>query len=783
MINLPTLHLIEIGLLLLSLLIICLQGRIIIRSKRTRVQHLDTASSWMLDLLESMPNMVVIFDSSCRIMEIINPKLHSRYGLSGEELVGKPLDVLGEIEVAFKDVIYIVREKIQDTITHKRTNDFTLELTINGKKFYTNARTAPFGKNDAIYYSHDVTSQIAAEKEISRLKTFLQSVVDNLPVGVMVKNACDDFKYYFYNNRLLEMYDDRIIKLGITDFESNEPCPEQSREEDIQAQFSKIPITFERMFYDKETGQVNRWANATKTNFTDEDGNCFIITTIADTTEIKEKQAELEYMRHHLSLALEVGNMGAGTFDIKSRRFSSFFKQLIAKEGMHYDEIIQTVHPNDRPLYHDIFNSLQTGQRDKRSGRIRFLINDTYVWYEIFVMSIKDEEGNVYQLLGTEHNVNEEVEKQIELQEAKSKLELAFKSAEIAPWEFDAQSHLFSSIYPDIFESQGLTIQEYAHCLAEEDTPLFLTGMNHLLDSKDQSMSIQARITFPGQPQQRWYEIHAVVSQWDEEGKVSRIIGLRRDITALKITNELIELRNKAEESNRLKSAFLANMSHEIRTPLNAIVGFSNLIMESTEQNEELKEYFSIIERNNDLLLQLINDILDLSKIEAGQLDFHFSDFEVSAIFSNLKQVYENRLQPGVVLICDLPDTRCLIHSELNRLTQVVSNFLSNAAKFTSHGSITIGYNYTANGLRFFVRDTGKGIAPENVDAVFKRFAKFDSFVPGTGLGLSICETIIQYLGGEIGVESELCKGSEFWFTLPCKPAFITPLAEVITYN
>ena len=235
----------------------------------------------------------------------------------------------------------------------------------------------------------------------------------------------------------------------------------------------------------------------------------------------------------------------------------------------------------------------------------------------------------------------------------------------------------------------------------------------------------------------------------------------------------LREAKDRAEESSRLKSAFLANMSHEIRTPLNAIVGFSQLLAQ-TEDKEEQAEFVRIIENNNNLLLQVINDILDLSKIEAGKMKFIFTDFNVSEVLTDLRQVYMPRLEKGIELICDIPHTVCMIHSEKNRLTQVVSNLLSNAAKFTSKGSITMGYQVVEGGLSFYVTDTGKGIKKENLEQVFERFTKFDSFVPGTGLGLSICQLIVHKLGGQISVESEEGKGSTFRFTIACDPVSIT---------
>lgn len=226
--------------------------------------------------------------------------------------------------------------------------------------------------------------------------------------------------------------------------------------------------------------------------------------------------------------------------------------------------------------------------------------------------------------------------------------------------------------------------------------------------------------------------------------------------------------KEKAEEANHLKSAFLANMSHEIRTPLNAIVGFSNLIAHS-ESPEDALEFCKIIETNNELLLQLINDILDLSKIEAGQLEFSYSNIDVSSLFLMLAQTHQTRTKEGVTLKCILPESPCFIYSEKIRLTQVITNFLTNACKFTFKGSIRMGYEEIEGGLRFYVSDTGKGIAQENISHVFERFAKFDLFIQGTGLGLSICQTIVNRLNGEIGVESKEGKGSTFWFTIPCE--------------
>nr|WP_233427017.1 ATP-binding protein [Parabacteroides johnsonii] len=229
---------------------------------------------------------------------------------------------------------------------------------------------------------------------------------------------------------------------------------------------------------------------------------------------------------------------------------------------------------------------------------------------------------------------------------------------------------------------------------------------------------------------------------------------------------ELRKAKDKAEESDRLKSAFLANMSHEIRTPLNAIVGFSNLLT-IAENEEERDEYINIISSNNELLLQLINDILDVAKIEAGTLEFIDSEIDINALLSDIEQSSRLKAPEGVQVSFVEKLPYCIIMSDKNRLAQVMTNFINNAIKFTKEGSIRFGYEHKDDKLLFYVKDTGCGIEPEKKDLVFNRFVKLNSFAQGTGLGLAICQMIVKKLGGEIGVESELGTGSTFWFTLP----------------
>lgn len=265
-----------------------------------------------------------------------------------------------------------------------------------------------------------------------------------------------------------------------------------------------------------------------------------------------------------------------------------------------------------------------------------------------------------------------------------------------------------------------------------------------------------------------WTRVNVMVRDFRPEDGIIDMVCVNYDITELKETErKLIAARDKAEELDRLKSAFLANMSHEIRTPLNAIVGFSSLLTE-TEDMKDRKQYMAIVQENTELLLQLISDILDLSKMESGAFEFVKSDTDVNLLCSEIIRSLRMKVPAGVELVFEECLPGCHVWADKNRLNQVISNFINNALKFTFSGSITLGYYRQTDGyLRFYVRDTGMGIPKNKIKTVFDRFVKLNSFVHGTGLGLSICKSLVEQMGGTISVESEEGEGSCFWFTYP----------------
>ena len=324
--------------------------------------------------------------------------------------------------------------------------------------------------------------------------------------------------------------------------------------------------------------------------------------------------------------------------------------------------------------------------------------------------------------------------------------------------------------YRNLGEKEGTPMPQvigvYAH-VVPEDQAVLKNFVGEVKTGKATSLRKEVRVCREN-GKYTWTSINVMVRDYRPQDGIIEMLCINYDITPLKETEQkLIIARDKAEELDRLKSAFLANMSHEIRTPLNAIVGFSSLLAE-TDSRSERQEYIKIVQENNELLLQLISDILDLSKIEAGTFNFVYTNVDVNETCAEIIKSMSMKVSKGVELIFEEPFPECYLYTDKNRFTQVISNFINNALKFTQQGCITLGYEQVSHQkIKFYVRDTGMGIPEEKQKSIFERFVKLNTFVQGTGLGLSICKSIVSQMEGEIGVDSTEGVGSCFWFTHP----------------
>lgn len=466
-----------------------------------------------------------------------------------------------------------------------------------------------------------------------------------------------------------------------------------------------------------------------------------------------------------IAMIVKSGKAALWDLDVKANKLNYLVtNDSTFKDGLKLEEYLELVHPEDRKHLSEKIQKLSEGEGDAMEATFRMALDgESYRWYDLIAMIYqRDTENRPVIVSGIRWDITDYVK----LEESKTIMELAFTARGFLPWSFDVKTGLLYSDNEDsVFYNKKYTIYEYMDQIVHPDYKGIVNKtLNEIQQGLTDEINIKVLTSYDGKYE--WTHITGKAVD-NHNGKAARMVGTSQFITKeVEREAELVALREKAEKENELKSVFLSNMSHEIRTPLNAIIGFSKLIAE-TEDKEEIRDYSQIIESNNNLLLRLIDDVLDITKIEAGYMEFTYSDTDIPTLFHELEQVYSYKMPEGVELKCDIPDEIFVISTEKNRVTQVMNNFINNAIKYTSEGCITIGYSHEPKGTRFFVRDTGKGISEEDLPKVFERFAKFDRNVKGTGLGLSISETIIEKLNGKIGVMSELGRGSEFWFVLP----------------
>ena len=357
-----------------------------------------------------------------------------------------------------------------------------------------------------------------------------------------------------------------------------------------------------------------------------------------------------------------------------------------------------------------------------------------------------------------------------------ARLSLMLEAGNVFPWYADIASgkieigdELFKAYGVDRkeFQDDFFSIATFVASIYPDDRGIFEAIYNNLLAGESCKIGLELRLDLLNTGEYKWVDLKGVAQEFDERGKVTKVLGFIADIQKRRDDEQaLIEAKQRAEESDRLKSAFLANVSHEIRTPLNAIVGFSEVIAH-TEGECEREEYLDIVKANSNLLLHLINDILDLSRIESGKMEFIDENIQMDELCEELRQMHQMRIKNDVKVIFERPAVSLTIVSDSHRLRQLYSNLISNAIKYTEKGSITLGYKLKGDMMEGYVRDTGSGIPVEKLNNVFGRFEKLDLLKQGFGLGLSICKSILDKMGGKIWVESELGVGSCFYFSIP----------------
>ena len=390
------------------------------------------------------------------------------------------------------------------------------------------------------------------------------------------------------------------------------------------------------------------------------------------------------------------------------------------------------------------------------------------------VTSLYDDNHNLTNYLLINADKTETTVAYNKIQEFESHFELIDDYAKVGYANYDLlneQGYAQRSWYKNLGEKTETPLSEiigtYNH-LHPDDRTIMLDFLQNVKRGLAHKLSREVRV-LKEDGSFMWTHVNIIVERYMPEQNIIEIICINYDITQLKQTEAmLIQAKEKAEEADRLKSAFLANMSHEIRTPLNAIIGFSSLL-HYVENEQEKEQYISLINHNNQLLLKLINDVLDLSKIEAGHIELHSEWFNPAELIEESITEYERNVPAKVKLFARHPTAPGQIEHDPMRIKQILNNFISNALKNTVQGHIEVYYETDTDGIRISVSDTGCGIPPDKLGMIFERFEKVDSFAQGAGLGLSICKSIVEKMNGVITVNSTMRVGSTFTVELPCR--------------
>ena len=508
-------------------------------------------------------------------------------------------------------------------------------------------------------------------------------------------------------------------------------------------------------------------------------GKLLIIGTEMDVTEKVRLAKKTEELIVKRELAMQVSNIVHWDFDVRTQKFESYndpVNDYASDKLLTIEEQMNVIHLEDRSSAFDAIQTMLSGKdlTVEFSCRIKTKHDKTWSYCNIIGVPFEqDENGDIVRYTGFRQNISKQHQLDEELRERNYKMELTFKTVGMSYWDFDVESgqfRAFNDPVNDFHSEKPISPKEYLSTAHPEDVDCVREYINRILLGVNSDFNLKYRSKTKWDDEWQTLLVTGIPIERNKKGQVTRYTGIKINNTKWeKMAQELKDLKEKAELSDRLKSAFLANMSHEIRTPLNAIVGFSELMINCDDSSEK-EEYMEIIQSNNELLLRLINDILDLSKIESGILERKPEKFNMSKVCSELYTMIQPKVtNPDVEFRLDESGPECLIFLDRNRLKQVWMNYLTNAVKCTQSGYIKMGYSIEGKGIRFYVEDSGVGIPVDLQDRVFGRFQKLNEFAQGTGLGLAISRAIIEGAGGKVGFISQPGKGSTFWAWVPCE--------------
>lgn len=727
-----------------------------------------------------LPMGVEIYDAS-GILRCLNERARLMYGVKLDAVINK----VNLFKSPYVDEALLARIQSGDDIVLEFEYDFD---RMNKEYFHTSnkdtiiyeVKIVPITNKQGTIVGHilltnDVTSTKEAEYRTEESKKNLEMAMEATNMSSWV--------YDVYKMEFGILHGNSVFKSGMS-LEQLLPMLHPQDCAPLRELFSRLinkevlqgQLTV-RVFNEQE-GEFRHYESRMRLS-TEHFGKLQIVGTLLDVTEKLRMAKKTQDLLVKRELAMKVNDIVHWDFNVQMQTFEAYndpVNDYASDKLVSLEEYLNVIHPEDRSLVNDALQSMLLGRNMNinLTCRIQTRHDDTWQYCNIAGVPFEfGEAGEVIRYTGFRQNISKLHQLNEELKERNYKMELTFKTVGMSYWDYDVKTRQYRSFNDpvnDFNPEKAIMPEDYLKAAHPEDTERVRENMVGMSAGQYKEFSLQYRSRTKWDQDWQTLIVTGLPSERDKKGNVIRYTGIAFNNTKWeKMAQELKEMKDKAELSDRLKSAFLANMSHEIRTPLNAIVGFSELLVDSDDPDEK-KEYWHIIESNNDLLLRLINDILDLSKIESGIIDRKRERFNLTKLCNELYVMMRSKIpNADVELVQDNPCPECWIFLDSNRLKQVWMNFLTNAVKYTRSGYIRMGYSVEKDGIRFYVEDTGTGIPKELQDRVFGRFQKLNEFVQGTGLGLAISRAIVEAAGGEIGFTSEQGIGSTFWAWVPCE--------------